>query len=159
MAIQRAQEDAWTKEMAKWEHRPVLVNGTYIQPIEMSQGGKKEYPFTPYPKMLYRGESADGGPRIAECKTVPDETQERLACGQGWSATQEAALEAVFAQQREFAKLAANRAYNEKWMSDKARAEAQAIDESTMEHLPEIPETPIRRKPGPKPRTAQPTTA
>lgn len=154
MAIPRAQEDSWTKEMSKWEMRPVLINGTYVQPISHLEGGRGGAPVTEYPKMLYRGESADGGPRIAGCKIVNDESQERMACGSGWSVTQEQALEAVHAQQREFARLAANRAHNDKWMSDKAKAEAQAIDESTMEHLPVIPETPIRKR-----RTKQIATA
>lgn len=146
MSIQRTQEDSWTKEMAKWESRPVLVNGTYVQPIPYEQGGRGGAPVTEYPKMIYRAESADGAPRIAGCKIVADESQERMACGQGWSVTQEAALEAVHAQQREFARLAANRAHNERWMSDQAKAEAQAADESTIEHLPVIPETPIKKR-------------
>lgn len=146
MGIQRAQEDSWTKEMAKWERIPVLVNGTFVQPIPVSEGGRGGAPLTEYPKMIYRGESADGGPRIAACKIVNDEGQERIACGQGWSVTQEDALASVFEQQREFARLAANRAYNDKWMSDGAKAEARAVDESTIEHLPVIPETPIRKR-------------
>ena len=146
MAIARAQEDSWTKEMAKWEMSPVLVNGTFVQPIPVADGGRGGAPRTEYPKMIYRGESADGGPRIAGCKIVKDESEERLACGQGWSVTQEDAIASVHAQQLEFAKLAANRVHNDKWMSDKAKAEAQAVDESTMNHLPEIPRTPIRKR-------------
>lgn len=146
MGIQRSQEDNWTKEMAKWEQRPVLVNGTYVQPIPFAEGGRGGAPLTEYPKMLYRGESADGGPRIAGCKVVADSSQESLARGQGWSGTQEDALAAVAAQQLEAAKLAANRAYTERWMSEKAQAEARAIDESTIQHVPEIPVTPIKRR-------------
>jgi len=132
--------------MAKHESRPVFLNGTYIEPIPISAGGHKDWPFQPYPKMLYKAESADGGPRICGTKVVEDEAQERMAIGSGWSDGQEAALERVEAQQLEFAKLAANRAYNEQWMSPKAKAEAAAVDETTMQHLPAIPETPIRRK-------------
>jgi hypothetical protein len=146
VGIQRSQEDSWTKEIAKWEMRPVLVNGTYVEPIPVAMGGRGGAERTEYPKMIYRAESADGGPRIAGYKIVPDETQERVALGQGWSRSQEEALEAVTAQQLELAKLAANRAYNDKWMSDKARAEAAAVDESTIAHLPEIPRTPIRKR-------------
>lgn len=146
MAIQRAQEDAWTQEMAKWEARDVMVGGTFVQAIPVEQGGRKDAPRKEYPKMLYRGESAMGGPRIGGYKIVQDEGQEHIARGQGWSVTQEAALEAVGAQELEFARLAANRAHNETWMSDKARAEARAVDESTMQHLPVIPTTPIRKR-------------
>lgn len=146
MAIPRAQEDSWTKEMAKWEMRPVMVNGTYVQPLSVADGGRGGAPVTEFPKMLFRGESADGGPRIADFKIAANEAHERQLLSQGYSVTQEQALEAVTRQQLEFAKLAANRAYNEKWMSDKAKAEARAVDEATIEHLPAIPETPIRRR-------------
>lgn len=156
MGIQRSQEDAWTKEMAKWEHRPVLVNGTYIEPIPIEHGGKKDAPFQAYPKMLYRAELADGGYRIAEFEIVKDEAGERIACGQGYAPTQEQALAQAEARQLEIAKLAANRVANERWMSDKAKAEAQAVDESTVNHLPEIPETPIKRRGRPKKDTPVP---
>lgn len=132
--------------MAKWEQRPVMVGGTYVQPIPYADGGRGGAPFAEYPKMLYKAESAMGGHRISGFKIVHDEGQERVACGQGWSVTQEQAIAAVGAQELEFKRLAANRAYNEKWMSDKAKAEAQAADESTMQHLPAIPTTPIRKR-------------
>lgn len=151
MAIPRAQEDSWTKEMAKWEQRPVMINGTYVQPIPYEQGGRGGAPITEFPKMIYRAESADGGPRISGFTIVANEGEERVACGQGYAVTQEAAIAAVHAQHLEFAKLAANRAHNDQWMSDKAKAEARAIDESTMQHVPVIPETPIKRR-GRKPK-------
>lgn len=132
--------------MAKYEHRPVLVNGTYIDPIPMEQGGKANYPFQMYPKMLYRAELADGGARICETKIIHDESQERMALGGGWSDGQQEAIDQVAAQQLEFAKLAANRAHNDRWMSQAAKTEAAEIDEQTMQHLPAIPETPIKKR-------------
>lgn len=154
MAIQRAQEDSWTKEMAKWERQPVFVNGTYITPIPYTEGGRGGAPRTEYPRMVYRAESADGGPRIAGFQIAGDEAEERKWIAQGYSVTQEEAIERVHEQHREMARLAANRVHNEKWMSDKARAEARTADEATINHLPSIPETPIkpRKKPGPKPK-------
>lgn len=159
MAIQRAQEDAWTKESAKWEQQDVMIGGTYVQAIPYTDGGRKGAPRTEFPKMLYKAESANGGPRISACKIVPDESQERIAFGQGWSETQEQAIAAVGAQELEFAKLAANRKFNEKWMSEKAQAEAQAADESTMQHLPVIPTTPIRKRGRPVKVKAETVTA
>lgn len=148
MSVARTLDDPWTKEMAKWETRPVLVNGTYIQPIPRERGGRENLPFLEYPKAMYRAESAEGGPRICEFKTAKDEAGERLLSGQGFCASQEAALEGVFAQQTEIARLAANRSHNDRWMSQKAKAEAAAADESTMEHLGEIPPTPIKKRRG-----------
>ncbi len=132
--------------MAKWEQRPVLINGTYIEPIPMSQGGKKDMPYERYPHMLYKAENADGGPRISGYIVANDEEHERRLIGSGWSDGQQEALDRVESQNLEFAKLAANRAANERWMSGKSKAEAAAVDEQTMQHLPEIPETPIRRR-------------
>ncbi len=146
MAIARAQEDAWTKESAKWEAQDVLIGGTYVQAIPYENGGKKGAPRTEYPKMVYTAESAPGGPRISGFKIVHSESDELVARGQGWHPRQEDAIAAVGAQQLEMAKLAANRAHNDQWMSKKAKAEAQFADESTMQHLPVIPETPIKRR-------------
>lgn len=146
MGILRSQEDSWTQEMAKWEQRPVVVGGTLVEPIPFTAGGHGNMPFAAYPKALYRAEAADGGPRISGYKTVPDASAEALAKGQGWFETQEAALADVPRRQRELATLAANRAHNERWMSEAAKAEAATHDEQTMQHLPVIPETPIKRR-------------
>jgi len=148
MGIHRSKEDSYIKELAKWEARDVEVGDTIVRAIPFSEGGKKNAPFAEYPKMLYRAESADGGPRICDTKIVLDDGQERLAVGSGWSVTQEDAIEAIHAQHKEFARLAAERAHNERWMSGRAQAEAAAVDEATMQHVPSIPETPIRRGPG-----------
>lgn len=146
MSIQRTQEDNWTKEMAKFEQRDVMVLGTFVQAIPVESGGRKGAPFAEYPKMVYRAESAEGGPRISAHKTVQSEADEHIAVGQGWSVTQEDAIDAVGARQLEHARLAANRVHNEKWMSEGAKAEAAKADESTIEHLPAIPETPILKR-------------
>ena len=159
MSVTRSSEDSWTREMAKWEQRPVLVGGstdpqgkryggTYIEPIPVADGGKGGMPFHPYPKMLYKASSEVGGAQISATKIVDSEAAERVAIGQGWSDGQEAAIAAVAERELEMAKLAANRVYNERWMSEAAKAHAASADESTIEHLAEIPETPVRRSPG-----------
>ncbi len=143
--------------MAKWEQRPVMIGGktgTYVEPIPYAEGGRGGAPFEEYPKAMYRAESAMGGPRISGFREVRDEGAELLAKGQGWFVTQQEALADVPRQQREFARLAAERAANERWMSPAAQAEARAVDEATMEHVPVIPETPIRRGPG-RPRSTE----
>ena len=132
--------------MQKWEHRPVLVNGTYVQPIPMSQGGKENFPHQEYPKMLYKAEAADGGPQISGQIIVHDDAQEAMQTGMGWCASQLDAIARVHAQHTEFAKLAANRVYNDRLMSDHAKAEADAYDSSISEHVPVIPEQPKARR-------------
>ena len=145
MAIERSQADPYVKEMAKWEQHDAFINGTFVQAIPISEGGRKGMPFAEFPKMLYRAQSEFGGYKISGCKVVGSEGEELVARGQGWSLTQEAALEAAPARDRELAELAANRAHNDRWMSEGARKEAQAADEATVKHLASIPETPIRK--------------
>lgn len=154
MGIQRSQEDSWTREMAKWEMRPVLVNGTYVEPIPFADGGRGGAPPAEYPKMLYRAELFDGGPRISDMKLVADSGLEAVALGQGWHIKQQDAIDAVGAQQLELARVAANRAYNDRLMSGKAREEAAVVDEATMQHLGEIPAKPIKRRGRPARKTA-----
>jgi hypothetical protein len=62
------------------------------------------------------------------------------------------AIEAYQAQQLEFAKLAAEREYEKRHkLSPKARAEVQQVEDAAgMQHLPTIPETPIKRRGRPK---------
>lgn len=132
--------------MAKWEQRPVLVNGTYVEPIPVAEGGHGGMPFHEFPKMLYRGESADGGPRIAGMLVVRDEAEQGVQLGRGWSLSQAEAVAAVEAQQLEFARLAANRVHNDRLMSAKALEESQAYDETKVAHVPAIPDTPIKRR-------------
>lgn len=144
--IARTPQDGWTQEMAKWEHRPVYVNGAYIEPIPVANGGRLGADLAEYPKMIYQAESADGGPRVSGCKIVHDSQQEAVALGQGWHLSQEQAIAGVHARHLELARQAANRVHNEQWMSDKAKAEARDADESTMQHLPVIPVTPVRKR-------------
>ena len=146
MAIQLTPENSYIKELAKWEHRDTEVHGTIVRAVPVAEGGKKGALFEEFPKMLYRAESADGGPRIDATKVVRSEAEESIACGQGWSVTQEQAIARVHEAHRERAKLAAERAATERWMSPKAQAEAAAVDEATIEHVPSIPETPIKPK-------------
>lgn len=146
MAIHRTPQDSYTQEMRKWESRPVFVNGAYIEPIPVSEGGRGGAERTEYPKMLYKAQSADGGPRISGFHVVNDSGSEALARGQGWNVSQEAAIEAVHANHREMARLAANRVHNERWMSDAAKAEAREADEATIEHLAVVPPKPIKKR-------------
>lgn len=145
MGILLGPENGYVTEMAKWEQRLVIVNGTPIQPIPFADGGRGGMPFQPYPKMLYKAKSEMGGPRISSTHLVHDEAQERVAVGQGWAVTQEDAIADVGKRHLEDARLAAERHATERWMSDAAKAEAAAVDEATMNHVPEIPVTPIRK--------------
>jgi hypothetical protein len=140
MGIQHAQQSAYVKEMQKWESRPVMIGDTMIMPLPASQGGRADLPHQQYPRMLYRAVRANGGPQIAGHITVESEREQAYQESHGWHDGQEKAIKAIHDEDLEFARLAANRAHQEKNMSPNAKAEAAAIDESTIQHQPVIPE-------------------
>jgi hypothetical protein len=138
------------KELARW-------NTPKNQKTDHGLLGMKNVGYEEYPKCLYRaGRPTKANVEISGSLTVRDESEERVALGQGWSRTQEDAIERNHDRDREMAKLAANRAYQERTMSESAQREAAAFESDTVQHVPVIPETPIktRKKPGPKPKTA-----
>ncbi|MDQ3170230.1 MAG: hypothetical protein M3Q55_08850 [Acidobacteriota bacterium] len=137
MGVAYTKDSAYAQEARKWE----ATHTEYGAP-------GRPFVFQEYPKRLYK---AKGGDEF-ESIEVADANDERNYQSRGFRAGQDHALEALRAQQTSVAEAAANRAYHERSMSEQARAEAQAYDDATPNHVPVIPETPIRRKPGPKPK-------
>lgn len=138
------------KELLKWERKPGYNPANH-----------------PYPKMMYHAKLAPNGKakvfedvpqsyghtpdaltreflRVEafnrECqKTVVDEASHKEALNAGWRDTPQEALEQFELEQRKIGNLAAERAYSDSKMSEKAQAEAAAADAETEFHLPEIP--------------------
>lgn len=99
------------------------------------------YAYREYPTMLYKAKSAN--PHNAEFESVQahDDVERERYERQGFVyGGKAAAIEALQKQEREFAELAANRALTDRRMSEQAQAEAARVDESTVRHLPVIPE-------------------
>lgn len=139
-----APESHYAKEMAKW-NKP------------RSQGGMRPDGFEPFPKMLYRARRPDsGGPILcvdprneqwstANQHTVGNEAELERAMREGWRKSPQEAIAYAQGLEDDIANAAAHRAYEDRNMGEKAKAEAQAADEATAEHLPEIQEAPRRR--------------
>ncbi len=130
---------------------PQSVEGRELRRWDLpkSRGGMNRDGYEEYPKCLYKAGRPDhANVKVTGSKTVRDEQEERLALGQGWSVTQEAAIELVHKTHTEMGKLAAERAYVERRMSPKAQAEAAAFESETIQHVAEIPVQPIKRRPG-----------
>lgn len=142
MAVWVAPDSVEGKERLRWETpKGQLVNGL---------PGMKNAGYEEYPKCLYRaGRPNKANVEVSGSLTVHSEQEERLALGQGWSKTQEDAIQRFHDNDREMATLAANRAYQERTMSEKAQAEAAAYESETIQHVAEIP-----RRPG-RPRKTQ----
>jgi hypothetical protein len=124
-----------------------------------------------FPMMLYMaqtrpdgivsvGEVADavfgGAPGAAEAWTrrcqmiVASERELAEALERGWRKTQGEAMQRHRAKDEYVADAAAHRAYEDRNMSEAAQAEAKAAEQSTEEHVAEVP---VKRGPG-RPRKA-----
>jgi hypothetical protein len=134
LGILHSQESVYAKERCKWE-----AQATEFGP------GLRPFTYQPYPKMLSRaGRTAKGVPTIVEHQIADSDVQEANLLSRGFRDGEDTALELLHAEDRQHAILAANRAASDRTMSPRAHAEAAAIDDTTIEHLPVIPPTPIR---------------
>ena len=147
MAVWVAPDSVEGKERARWETpKNQTIHGLH---------GMKNVGYEEYPKCLYRAGRPDkANVKVTGSLTVHTDQEEAVAIGQGWSLTQEDAIQRVHDQHVEFAKLAAERAFYEQRMSDAAQKEAAAYESGTVQHVPVIPEVPVKRKGGrpPKPK-------
>ena len=148
------------KELRKWEqHRTELV------PRGTNPGNP--YVYRPYPKMLYRaqrlpngqagclaqapnpyaferGEAFERAVLMVESfnrsctRIVSDESQERIAIGQGWALDPQAAMAVYEQEQQAIGNAAAEAAYAAQGMTSKARDELKAADASTHQHVTDV---------------------
>lgn len=130
-------ETFYAREMRKWN-------------TPKSQGGMRPDHPEEFPKMLYKARRPEtGGPLAvinprderfseANCLTVGDAHEEQRAKDDGWRNTPAEAIARAEAFEDAISVAAAERQNAEKRMSEKARAEAQAVDDATFEHVPEI---------------------
>lgn len=148
------------KELRKWEqHKTDLV------PTGTKPGNP--YVYRPYPKMLYKAQKTRGGQwRCMEAqphpydyerqevferamftyeafnqscqKTVGDESEHQIAKGQGWAESPQAALELCEKQQMEIGNASAEVLAAARGMSEQARAELKAGENTTAQHVVDI---------------------
>jgi hypothetical protein len=144
---------------------PVLITAESQLGIEMAKWNVKR-PFSPFPRMMYMaqarpdgimsvGETLDsifgGQPGSAEafstrCQMeVKDEDEMNRRLEQGWRCTPGEAKERLEAKEKAIADTAAHRAYEDRNMSEAARAEVAEAEAATEHHVAEVPE---KRRPG-----------
>jgi len=158
------------KELAKWE-------------APKRQGGMRCDGYEAFPAMLYRAHLRNGKCRClvnpmtyrteaeqldaaafnTSCiRIVKDEAEYRLARGSGWWDSAQAAIEACEHEQLAIADLAAERAFHDQRLSQKAQAEVQAVERQTDEHVVDVvPAKPRRGRPRGRPfqKKAVPVTS
>lgn len=144
MSIYYAPNTPMGKELWKWDHS---VNEQH--PDDRTIRGMRPAVFQEFPKMVYRG-SAHGGSKTQDYRLALTADHERQLRAEGFTASPLEAVSSAERQQTEIAKLAAERHYHERHMSEPARREVEAHEAETSEHLPVIPETPITRRGRPR---------
>lgn len=85
---------------------------------------------------------------MQNCLTVGNRDEEERAVREGWRLGPKEAIDHANALEDAISRAAAERAMADRRMSEKAQREAAEADSQTADHLPEIPEAPVRRGPG-----------
>jgi hypothetical protein len=131
---------AYAKEMAKWEmgYSPYGPPG---RPREVY--GNQEWPKAFY-KM--RRSPTNGDFLVDNFIACESPAQAATLEAQGYRLGREAAEAYVVELEQMVAVAAAERAKSDLRMSEKAKAEAQAADDATSQHVGAVPETPIKRR-------------
>ncbi len=139
MAVLVPPETRFGIETWKWEHTDGETN-----PFDSTVKGMRPSHHKFYPAMMYK--AVQKNPWQFEKLIVDTETEQRNLESRGFVAGgQGAAADAFDKAQQEVAVLAAARNYEDRNMSDKAREESNAAEQSSSSHLAEIPVTPIKK--------------
>ena len=131
-------DTAYAKEMWKWEH---FQDETH--PRDRSIKGMRPRGYQPYPRLLYLVTGVN--PEKFETFEVHDEDEQRNMESRGYSTPLAHAVDVYKAEQQKLAVAAAERNYADRNMSERARAERDAIESESSRHLGEIKE---RKRPG-----------
>lgn len=137
MSMLIAPDSPYGKELWKWEHR-----ADETHPQDSSLRGMR--PATPqaYPAMMYKATGKN--PWTFEREVAADEVVQRNMESRGFVAGGPGkAAEAFDGLVQSAALAAAHRNYEDRNMSEGARAHSEAVEQSSSRHLGEIPAEPI----------------
>lgn len=127
-------------EVLKWEYDTFAIGD------ERGKRGPRLH--VEYPKMLYKaGRNAKNQIDVIAHEIAGDADEEARLQSRGFHLGQQAALDAAERDEREVAKLAANRAFQDRKLSESAQAEAAAYEASVPEHVAEVPTAKKRGRP------------
>ncbi len=151
---------AYGKELRKWEQHKTDLVPTGTRP-------GNPYVYRPYPKMLYKAQKTRGGQwrcmdqqphpydyekqEVFEramllyesfnrsCQmTVNDESEHRIAMGQGWAETPQGAIERCEQEQQAIGNASAEALAAARGMSSQARNELAAAERTTSQHVVDL---------------------
>jgi len=130
---------------------PVIITAESPLGIELAKWEQPGYDPRqhPYPKMLYKAKKRQGALCVgdpydeafsASCQhTVKSEAEKRKANDEGWRDSPTEALQHAEALEKAISDAAAHRAFEDRNMSEPAKAEAAAADAETADHVAEVP--------------------
>jgi len=135
MGVTYSQDSAYAKEVVKHE----ATHTQYGPP-------GRPYQYYPLPTRMYKAGRVNDGPvGIVESATAESEAEIDRYVALGFVAGgQLAAITAFERYQFEMAEAAAARNFTDKNMSDKAKAEVNAFESGSSEHIAEIPALPLK---------------
>lgn len=133
-----------SREMAKWE-MGWSPYGPPGRPREVI--GHQEYPAA-----MYRMKKAPIGTEfiVDGYEEAADEVQRANLEAQGYRMGRAAAIDYVKELEQMVAVAAAERNYQDRNMSEKAKAEVEVVEKATAQHVAVIPEQPIKHRGWPK---------
>lgn len=138
MPVEYGSESNYAKEMRRWE----AYHGPFGPP-------GRQFVQQTYPQMMYRAERVDGVIKMVEHHLAGNDDEQRNFESRGFHVGPQAAHDAIARQQTEHGILAAEREFQiqHNRLSEKAVAEVRAAEQAHgSTHLPDVPETPIRKK-------------
>lgn len=111
-----------------------------------------------YPTTLFKAVRLQNGKNVcieadqlhATTKVVRSAGEYEHFVSQGWTDHPQQALDRLEAEQDQASTDAAVRAYDDQHMSEAAKAEAQVVEQASVQHIAEIPEGPKKRGRKPK---------
>lgn len=140
MGVVHTPDSEYMKELLKWEFDDYRYGE--------ARGLRGPRVYQEYPKMLYKAGRSERTNKIelVDKQIAKDAQEEANLLSRGFTFGPDKAIEAQEAREREVATIAANRAFNDRNLSDAAKREVAAIEDATPDHVAEIPETPVRRR-------------
>lgn len=133
---------AHSKELAKWEMRPLSdgsVTQGMIDAARRAGAHHGAFEHQEYPKAMVKYAQTPNGIQLSENVSAQSEVEERNLFSRGFRMKASDAIAVVEAANFAAAEAAANRAFHDRRMTETARREAEEIDLSTARHLGEIP--------------------
>jgi hypothetical protein len=130
-AIQINPASGYATEMRKWE-------STYTQ----YGAPGRPYVYMEYPREMFLAGHPEGRPGkivLIDSRQVQNDAERTALEAAGYDATQEGAIERQTARDREMARAAAESNYDDRRLTEAAKAERAEVEDATPGHVAEIP--------------------